>query len=464
MTILEVGSEKQYTTIGGAINAASSGDTIKISSGTYNETITLAKSNITIQRENVDSVVNVTNGIIISNVSNTQGISDITFDGLVLTGNPSGGTHAIIDLLIATKPVINLTLINCTMDGERKANRLCLFAKTLSGVWRIENCIIKNFPVYYIMDNTGFLYTSAESVLTEVIFKNNTCLYNSGSIAFRGNLITPMTKVTIEGNIMTNWINSFGSGGWIWAALEIYNTAELIIKDNIITDIPDQYNLDGYAIKCWAAIQKETTLAENFSWKLTVTGNDFSRNAGAIWIPTHLHDVCFYNYYMPDITSRIHNNIFIDNRYHWIVAVDEVNGQRTPFDEYGLLIEDNTEYYSGFIDCTNNWFGSEGGPFVPSSFNILYDPWSADSTFSTRMILFEQPPTLIKLDANTASVPSVSVSRSIAKKAGAALIDQTSSGTSRFGEKSGGTEAYLKAKKAALASKSMASVTVRVRR
>lgn len=104
----EVGSGQTYATIQAAHDAADAGDTINIHAGTYTETVTVSKNNMTIQRNGSDSVV-LTGRIVLGT---TQGV---TIDGIEITG--WGNSHGII-LGSSGGGGTGLTVRNCTIHRE----------------------------------------------------------------------------------------------------------------------------------------------------------------------------------------------------------------------------------------------------------------------------------------------------------------------------------------------------------
>jgi hypothetical protein len=118
---LEVGSGKPYATIQAAVNAASSGDTVLVYAGTYNEDITITKG-LTLTTPS-GSPATIDGGIWIKDIhtftqpitvehftiQNGTIISGIKDYGIKVTGDPGAGS----DVSIVDMHIVNNTFINC---------------------------------------------------------------------------------------------------------------------------------------------------------------------------------------------------------------------------------------------------------------------------------------------------------------------------------------------------------------
>lgn len=108
-----------HTTIQSAITAASSGDTIYVAAGTYNESV-YAKSGITIIGTNTADVRVVADNPaqVALGISSTTGIQDVTIRNITFEVGPSGVDTFAVQILNAQ----NILLENIIVDGNNVPN------------------------------------------------------------------------------------------------------------------------------------------------------------------------------------------------------------------------------------------------------------------------------------------------------------------------------------------------------
>ncbi len=168
---LEVGSGKTYTTITAAINAASSGDTIRIYNGTYNEQLYI------------------------------YNIHDLTLQGVgnpVITATPTGSVSGtiMIGCTATFPPTLNEVTYNITIKDLTVYNNAASNGFTASGICTyytkvnvidIENCTINSFQGWCIwLVGTGSNFRTDSNCCNNTIIRNNTCLSRaSGGIRYQ---------------------------------------------------------------------------------------------------------------------------------------------------------------------------------------------------------------------------------------------------------------------------------------
>lgn len=110
---LTVGAGKTYATIQAAVNAASSGDTIDVYSGTYQEDVSIAKNNLRLRSVDGEGQAEITGygGAYVVEVSPDLGV---TIDGFKITPG-SGDTYGIYHN--GGSPTSPVTITNNTIDG-----------------------------------------------------------------------------------------------------------------------------------------------------------------------------------------------------------------------------------------------------------------------------------------------------------------------------------------------------------
>ncbi|MFM7830760.1 MAG: hypothetical protein ACKPJD_03175, partial [Planctomycetaceae bacterium] len=98
LSTLMVGSGQTYPTIQSAVDAATTSDTIQVLPGTYNETVSITKSNLTFQGPNSDVVgsgtrtaeATVTGGFVLN------GVSNVTIRGFNITGSNVADSRGVL--------------------------------------------------------------------------------------------------------------------------------------------------------------------------------------------------------------------------------------------------------------------------------------------------------------------------------------------------------------------------------
>lgn len=171
---LTVGSGKQYTTIAAAAAAAQNGDTIEIDAGTYHETVTWAKDDLTVRGVGGQPIVDMTGMAI----SNGKGIfvsdgNNATFDNLAFVGASVGDGNG----------------AGIRWEGEGKLTVThCLFKSNEDGILggnHADN--VADVELSEFVDNSrgdaGFTHSVYFSEIDKVTFQGNWshALYAGGS-------------------------------------------------------------------------------------------------------------------------------------------------------------------------------------------------------------------------------------------------------------------------------------------
>jgi len=158
---LWVGPDMAYTTIDAAINAASAGDTILVSEGTYTETITYDVDNLTIKA--IGSKLNTTITQAAATVVDFSTKEGCVLEGFTITvsaADTSAGDFCISGANDTANNTAN-TIHNCDINWSSSATLGESYATTFTdGDWDIINC---NFDVNQ---------TATASTTTEAIYNN----------------------------------------------------------------------------------------------------------------------------------------------------------------------------------------------------------------------------------------------------------------------------------------------------
>src|SRR3990172_8761328 len=174
-----------YKTIQSAIDASSSGDTIKVSPGKYKENIIL-KEGIIIQGSGADAAIIDGGGK--GNV--VEGAKGAVLEGFTITNSGKRGTTGdVMDVGVSAKHS-PMTIANCRITGNNAGIRKYFLPSS------IKNNIIYNNGSYGIYNS----YSNPE-VINNTIFKNFDGIYSE------------ISKVVVRSNIIVN--NK--SGGIRWA-------------------------------------------------------------------------------------------------------------------------------------------------------------------------------------------------------------------------------------------------------
>lgn len=310
------------------------GSTVNVAAGIYNESVVIGKSLSLVGAGT--SQTTVTGGVQISG-----SFSGLTLEGLYLKGDASGYKDAVIDSRPTTGQVSDITIKSCILDGESTSGRAAFYGHYISGTWAWDGNEIKNFPTWYVIDNTGSAHDVPYDMDT-VFFQDNHIHDCGGSIAFRGKIDEPTEYALIEGNVFEDYLPSAQSE--VWAAIEINNVTSLEVYDNIMTDVPQvSWGGEGQALQIWSVTP----------WSVDIHDNDFSGNYQGIWIWTLLEDALWSG---PDTALYIPSGSIYDN-------------QISDNDHFGLWISDipagsgTNSGKGGPLNAECNWWGSISGPY-----------------------------------------------------------------------------------------------------
>jgi hypothetical protein len=217
----------QYATVQLAIDAATSGKTVIVSAGTYNE-------NVTISNKNAISLVTTSNatvrGVHITNSSliNLQGFiinaSTTTTDGIVIDGTSNS------DITVEANTVQNSTKNGITL-GENTGS-IALFNNVIAnnakngiectagsnGVKYIVNntivkngksgidaispqrlCVVNNIIIYDAGTGRSGLHCVAQTTMSSILLKNNMSVTQSGGILQSDYRLTPTSRAKDQG-------------------------------------------------------------------------------------------------------------------------------------------------------------------------------------------------------------------------------------------------------------------------
>ncbi len=330
-----------YATIQAAINAAGVGDEIIVATGTYNESVTINKNDLHITG-NIDSRPSITGGLEFA-----SGLSGLSFNNFILTGNAVSGQNSII---LSRGVTTDLIIDNCVFDGENVSGRLGYSGGQLEGNISITNCEFKRILGWALLDSKSGSGGDGSAMGT-ITFAGNNIHDSNGSVVFRGLSTDPTDLVYIYNNSWDNIGGNNGETGEQWAAIEVNRAVEVYVYDNTVNDVALGEWGEGQAFQFWSI----TTL--------DVHNNSITNNAQGIFIYGDAGGTLGGPFAVPG--GSVHCNIIVGNT------------------EYGLKVDASAT--GGPLKAEKNWWGHASGPsgVGPGSgdavtANVDYDPWLAD--------------------------------------------------------------------------------------
>ncbi|MCX6793742.1 MAG: DUF1565 domain-containing protein [Candidatus Gottesmanbacteria bacterium] len=274
--------ELSFNTIQAAINAATSGNTIHVTAGTYTET----------------GQIVIDKNLTIVGADKTTTIIKPAQD----TGDPNSGNSRGMFLVNSGK-ILNLS--NVTLDGSGKMVAIGILS---FGNGTIENNIIKN--IGYNPSGPDYYGRGIQLYDTNMTVRNNT-LQNIGRIGIFG-YGSGVTSAVIDGNNYTGK----GIGNWLDYGIELGGGAVATISDNTINGNRGIASSDGSTS---AGILVTTYFAGDTT--ATITGNTITNSTYGIAV----------GYGDGDTTSvpQFNTNTFSNNTYdldnHTVNNIDARN-------------------------------------------------------------------------------------------------------------------------------------------
>lgn len=281
-------SGNPWQTIAFAITSAISGDTIKIFSGTYNETLSITKS-LTIESENgVKTSVTIAstgttitvqpsvNNVTIRNLTITSTSSSLHAIGLNITRdfsvNPSG-------LPVMATLIQNFMMDNCNINYNRYA--VVMNAKNST----VQNCTLVQSGV--VSSHTTFLLYTIDNVTisgnTHVTMTSGLSRFIYGTIAGGGDYKKNLLSVT--GNTV-NVTNDTSSGHFILIETAAMDPADLTTKfrinvqNNTVTTNPTDQG--GFVIVFPNGPTNFQNMFDSVTW--SVIANNVVTNPYRAWL------------------------------------------------------------------------------------------------------------------------------------------------------------------------------------
>ena len=324
-----------WATIQYAIGQASSGDTINVAAGTYAESVTINKDDLTITGDAV-SRPKITGGLKFD-----TDLTGLTLENFVVSGNAVLGQNTIVRMYGA---ITDLNIDNCVFDGEDVTDRNGFSGGQLEGDVTVTGCEFKNILGWALFESRSGSGGDG-SAMDTVTFANNHVHDCEGTVVFRG-LSTDWTdNVYIYGNTFED-IGDVGVS-YHWAAFEVNRAYNVQIYNNIIRNVVEDAWGEGQAMQLWQ-------IGTVKIYCNTIT-NNYQGIAILKWPAQETYDI-----------SGI------------LVCSNSFSGNN----QYALSVDDGL--LNGPVNARNNWWGATSGPTHASNpsgtgdvvtDNVDFVPW-----------------------------------------------------------------------------------------
>ncbi len=320
-----------------AIDAAgNAGDLISVEAGTFNESVSIDKDNLTLRGIGATRSA-VTGGLFFDN------LSGLSLQNFYVTG--AAASNSVVRMSGATT---DLDVDNCVFDGENAAGRLGFSGGQLEGDVGISNSEFKNILGWALLDSRS-ASAGDGSAMDTVTFANNHIHDSNGSVIFRGLSTDRTDVVNVYGNTWENIGGANGETGQHAAALEVNRTVEANVYDNTVNNVSLGEWGEGQAFLFW-----------NID-TLNVYDNDITNNAQGIFIYGDAGGGAGGPFAVPG--GYISCNNIVNNA------------------AYGLDMD--VAATGGPLNAEDNWWGAADGPSGSGpgsgdavSDNVDFDPWA----------------------------------------------------------------------------------------
>lgn len=357
-----------FKTVTEGLSAAGTGDTVRILPGTYSESVTYNKSNVTLEGTDSANRPLITNGITISGgdgfAARNLHLQPISSSARVINNSPSNFQGFLLDNV-----EIN---VSTTTNGG-------VMGSSIGGVISITNSQFYGSQAFATLD-TG---SGGTASVTSIVFANNLVDGCQGHIAFRSSNSPGYPNVTITSNTIRNTGTATNSFGGI---IKVFGGNNVVIADNAFSDIGTSgFNPAGEAAYGAAILVRDTTF-------LRLADNSFdSCNQGLAIEPSR-----------PFPSGEISGNVFTGGAYGIYLPATTTAYGTTTISGNLFLSQTSEGIHNGggtAITAENNWWGAQSGPNPPGtgtaiSSNVDADPWvgAAGNTAAAYAIMTDDTP------------------------------------------------------------------------
>lgn len=383
---VDAGKAACFATIGAAVSAASSGDTIQVAQGIYKEDVILGKSLSLVGKNSANTIIDATglaNGIYIDGLDHANlskvvvtgfTVENANFEGILITdaslvtiqGNHVTNNDRGLDFATSSCPGLP--------DFETAEGVDCGEGLHLMGV---DHSTIAN---NLIDGNSGGILISDETAPThDNLIVSNNVLNNTldCGITIPSHPRSPhapkgppfgVFQNTIVGNVSSgNGLNGVGAGIGIFGFLPKARVSENVITGNRITG----NGLPGIAMHGHSGLE---ILNNNVITSNYISGNGADAADAATPGPTGINI-----YSAGAVTGTvISQNVIKDEADDIVIHTSApVNANQNNLNGSGVGI---ANLGNGTVDATNNWWGCANGPNAPgcssvTGSNVQVSPW-----------------------------------------------------------------------------------------
>jgi hypothetical protein len=370
---VDLSCDDGHTTIQDAIDDATSGDTIIVAAGLYDENLYI---DVSVSIEGAGSGTSPLSDTIIDPSGGSNGMyirQPVNLKDLRVTGAPSNGIR--IEPLVAPLVFSNVTWENIASSGNG-GRGVELHNGTQIANMEITNC-------EFVSNGEQGLRTASNVPVDGMVISNSAFNQNSYGIYLNWNT----KNLTISGSTMND--NSIYG---------LYMSEYGLMENIVIED--SSFNGNNY----WGFVLWSGNAAgiNGFS----ITGTSIDNNGLGAWVGADI----VTNFSIEN--SSIANNTFGSASYY--EGIHFAYGTLTNVAIHYTNIEGNlgegvANYATGIVDATSNWWGDVSGPHDPldtdglNQFNpdglgdavteyVLYDPWIGQAGMVTGGGWIDSPP------------------------------------------------------------------------
>ena len=317
------------------VNAADAGFTVNVGDGTYNETVSIARS-LTLAGAGMDQTA-ITGGMIL-----TGAINDLNLSGFTVTG--SGASNTVIRGVSAS--VNNLNLDGVRVDAESVAGRQGISGGHYGGDISITNSEFLNVNHWVVFDTrSGSGAPGSGTNISSFTFSDNLVDNVKGGITVRQN-DGGTGSVTISGNTVQNIGDSSESSGGLF---KIFNAGTVDFTGNTISDIGTNASMTSNGVAYGAALLMRGVNT------LNVADNSFTN--------VHMAVATEKNGFSAPTLTTFTGNTFTNTGYAFFMPSDALTGGNIVFGA-GNAINSGADTVQHIV-----WRGAAGLDLT----NVLFD-------------------------------------------------------------------------------------------
>ena len=361
-----IGTDCSFTTIQSAIDAASSGDTINVLAGTYNENLNINKQ---VSLTGPNAGINPNTGTLVAEAVITDQVTivhdGVTLDGFTVT-NPSGSTGILVNK-VSNAALTNNIINEIHTTGIGSAQGIYV----LGGASPIANFVIEHNKISNI-GNLDLVLSGSSSSAKGIFIGDSSGTSQIGNVVISDNVIFSVFAGTVD------WPAGRGAYGVLvnYGCSAGGSTTGLQITNNIIG------KSDGYLEGLWA----HAIGLEGNTPSAIVTGNIIS-NLVDHKTPHDAVGIFFEDNPSAD-TVTIQNNRFEASVYNPSAGTVTVQNNRFATSVYWGVANGVP---GTIVNAANNWWGHPTGPHHSTTWTYMsapYGPHDGQGAYVSDYVLY----------------------------------------------------------------------------